>query len=148
MATVQVPWDPFNLADPGPCIKVVIANTDETIAAGRLLGFEYPASHGITALLDTGSPFTIVNKVHAVNRMLQTGARTIIRTLGGKAECGEHSATLSFPGTDLKPIETLRILSRNLEEERHYSCIIGRDVLRFWTITFDGRKKLFKIVDN
>jgi hypothetical protein len=140
---------PFNQLDPGPCIKVAIANTDETIEAGRAIRFEYPTFHEITALIDTGSPFTIVNKVHAVNRMLaQTGAGTQIRTLGGKAECGEHSGTISFPGTDLKRIETLRILSRNFEEERFYSCLIGRDVLRFWKISFDGRRKLFTIVDD
>jgi hypothetical protein len=145
---VQLHWNPFNQLDPGPCIKVIIANTDETIEAGRAIGFEYPAPHKITALLDTGSPFTIVNRIHALNRMLtQTGAGTEIRTLGGKAKCGEHSGTISFPGTGLKPIETLRILSRDFEEERYYSCLIGRDVLRHWNITFDGRSKRVTITD-
>lgn len=148
MAPFQFRWDPFNQLDPGPCIKVIIANTDETIEAGRLIGFEYPPPHQITALLDTGSPFTIVNRVHALNRMLtQTGAGTEIRTLGGRATCGEHSGTISFPVTMLKRIETLRILSKDFEEERHYSCLIGRDVLRHWNISFDGRSKLVTITD-
>lgn len=129
-------------------MKVVISNTDETIEAGRDIGFEYPAPIEITALLDTGSPFTIVNRVHAINRMLtQTGAGTEIRTLGGKAKCGEHSGTISFPGTGLKRIETLRFLSRDFEEERYYSCLIGRDVLRHWNITFDGRSRRVTITD-
>lgn len=148
MAPFSIPWDPFNQLDPGPCIKVIIANTDETIEAGHAIGWEYPASHAITALLDTGSPFTIVNRVHALNRKLtQTSAGTEIRTLGGKAKCGEHSGTISFPGTGLKRIETLRILSRDFEEERYYSCLIGRDVLRHWNITFDGRSKRITITD-
>jgi len=148
MVPTKIYWDPFNQIDPGPCIKVIIANTDETIEAGRAIGLEYPPPLEITALIDTGSPFTIVNRVHAVNRMLaQTGAGTEIRTLGGKAKCGECSGTVSFPGTGLKRIETLRILSRDFEGERHYSCLIGRDVLRHWNITFDGRSKLITITD-
>ena len=116
--------------------------------AGRAIGFEYPTPHEITALIDTGSPFTIVNRVHALNRMLaQTGAGTEIRTLGGKAKCGEHSGTISFPGTGLKRIETLRILSRDFEDERYYSCLIGRDVIRHWKITFDGHSKRVTITD-
>ena len=148
MVPFTIPWDPFDQLDPGPCIKVIIANTNETIEAGRAIGWEYPASHAITALLDTGSPFTIINRVYALNRMLtQTGAGTEIRTLGGKAKCGEHSGTISFPGTGLKRIETLRLLSKDFEEERYYSCLIGRDVLRHWNITFDGRSKRVTITD-
>jgi hypothetical protein len=148
MATIPLPWDPFSQLDPGPCIKILLANTDETIEAGRALGLEYPTPLPITALLDTGSPFTIVNRVYAQNRKLTvTGAGTQIRTLGGRAKCGEHSGTVSFPDTALKPIETLRILSRDFEEERHYSCLIGRDVLRHWKITFDGHSRLFTITD-
>lgn len=148
MASIQLPWDPFSQLDPGPCIKVILANTDETIEAGRYIGLEYPVPHAITALLDTGSPFTIVNRVYAQNRKLAlTGAGTEIRTLGGRAKCGEHSGTISFPGTGLKRIETLRILSRDFEEERHYSCLVGRDVLRYWNITFDGCSKCVIITD-
>jgi hypothetical protein len=148
MVPFTIPWDPFDQLDPGPCIKVIIANTNETIEAGRAIGWEYPASRAITALLDTGSPFTIINRVYALNRMLtQTGAGTEIRTLGGKAKCGEHSGTISFPGTGLKRIETLRLLSKDFEEERYYSCLIGRDVLRHWNITFDGRSKRVTITD-
>jgi len=107
MVPVKIRRDPFNQLDPGPCIKVIISNTDETIKAGLAIGFEHPVAHEITALIDTGSPFTIVNRVHVLNRMLtQTGAGTDIRTLGGKAKCGEHSGTISFPGTGLKRIET------------------------------------------
>jgi hypothetical protein len=32
-------------------------------------------------------------------------------------------------------------------QERHYAILIGRDILRNWTITFDGRSKRVTIAD-
>jgi hypothetical protein len=149
MDPVYLSWDPFNQIDPGPCIKVMVTNSDETLDAWRDIGFEPPKPHEITALLDTGSPFTIVSSVYAKNQMLfATSAQTEIRTLAGNAVCGEHSGAIGFPNTSLKRIGMMRILSRDFGKERYYSCLIGRDVLRFWKISFDGRKKLITIVDH
>jgi hypothetical protein len=149
IAPVQLFWDPFDQNDPGPCMKVIVSNSDETIEAGRAIGLEYPKACEITALLDTGSPFTFINRVYAKNQKLfLTNPRTEIRTIGGQYPCGEHSGAISFPNTGLRRIETLRILSGNFEKERHFSCLIGRDVMRFWNVTFDGRSKRVTIIDQ
>ena len=148
MVAHEIHWDPFSPLDPGPCIKVMVTNTAETLSAWQDIGFEPPKPHEITALLDTGSPFTIVNSVYAKNQMLfPTSTATEIRTLAGPAMCGEHSGAISFPHTALKGIKTIRILSRSFGEERFYACIVGRDVLRFWRISFDGRKNIVTIAD-
>jgi hypothetical protein len=140
MAILEIPWAPFELFDPGPLIKVIISATNETIEMGRSIGLEFPKPQIITALLDTGSPFTVVNRTLARNQKLpQTDAQRRIRTLAGQELCDEHSCSISFPDCDLPAIETIKVLSGNLAREPFHSCIIGRDVLRNWLMTLDGR---------
>jgi hypothetical protein len=62
VATVQVPWNPFDQHDPGPCIKVQIVNSPEVIEAGRAVGLEYPSPVTVTALLDTGASVTLISR--------------------------------------------------------------------------------------
>jgi len=139
---LQVSWNPFDPADPGPCIRVIVMNTREAIEAGREIGLEYPEPHSITALLDTGSPFTIVSKTFAKNRKLVlTNAGMPIRTMGGDCSCDEYSGSVSFPGSDLPTIAVLRIRAADFNQEPFFSCIIGRDVLRNWDVCFDGRAR-------
>jgi len=140
MASFQVPWNPFDPTDPGPCIQVTVMNTREAIEAGRAIGLEYPEPHAITALLDTGSPFTIVSKTFAKNRKLfLTNARMPIRTMGGDCSCDEYSGSIDFPSSGLPSIAVLRLRAADFNQEPFFSCIIGRDVLRNWNIRFDGR---------
>jgi hypothetical protein len=146
MASFQVYWNPFDQADPGPCVKVIVMNTYETIEAGREIGLEYPAPHAITALLDTGSPFTIISKTFAKNwKLVQTGARSPIRTMGGDCLCDEYSGSMRFPDSNLPGIEILRLRAVDFNREPFYSCLIGRDILKNWDIRFDGRANLVTI---
>lgn len=140
MATLEASWSPFNQLDPGPLIDIVISATDETVKAGRALGWEYPEPHAIKALLDTGSPFTIVNRIYARNRMLpMTNAGTPIKTIGGTHLCDEHSCSIGFPGSNLPRIGTIRIPAGDFNREPFHACIVGRDVLKHWVVKFDGR---------
>jgi len=41
----------------------------------------------------------------------------------------------------------MRIVSAVFAKERNYACLIGRDILRNWFISFDGRSKRVIIVD-
>jgi hypothetical protein len=141
-----VKWDPFDQTDPGPCIKIVVANTDDTIEAGSAIGLEFPAPQAITALLDTGSPFTIVSRTFARNRKLfLTNPATPIRTMGGDCMCEEYSGSVSFPDSNLPSFETMRLLAADFNREPYYSCVIGRDILRHWNVRFDGRAKCVTI---
>lgn len=120
--------------------------TDEEMRIGREIGLEYPTPHPVTALLDTGSPFTIVSKVFAKNRKLAITNRNVpIRTIGGSCLCDEYSCSISFPDSNLPTIEILRIRAGEFNREPYYSCLIGRDVLRNWKIQFDGRARLVTI---
>lgn len=134
-------------SDPGPCIDVVVMNSHEVVEAWRAIGLECPQPVKMRALLDTGAAVTVVSKIFARHcKLLQTG-ETEIRALGSLHKCGEHAGSISFPGRNLRPFDSIRIVSADFVQERHYAILIGRDILRNWTITFDGRSKRVTIVD-
>ena len=100
------------------------------------------------ALLDTGASVTVVSKVWANNcKLFQTSEGSQIVSLGDIQHCGEHAGALSFPGTDLRPFDPIRIVSAVFKKERFHAVIIGRDILRNWVVTFDGRSKTVTITD-
>ena len=149
MARVELYWNPFDPADPGPCINVSITNSSHVIEAGRAVGFEYPEPRAMRALLDTGSSITVISKVFANTcKLFQTGDRSEVTSLGAVQPCAEHAGAISFPGTDLRSFDPWRIVSAVFSRERHYAIIIGRDILRNWTLSFDGRSKKVTITEQ
>ncbi len=146
MAPLELFWNPFDQSDPGPCIKVIVTNSSETIDAGREIGLEYPEPHAITALVDTGSPFTIISRTFAKNwKLFQTNVAVPIRTLAGDCFCEEYRGAISFPDSCLPTIQAMKIRATDFNREPFYSCIIGRDIIRYWNIQFDGRRKNVRI---
>lgn len=148
MARVELLWNPFDRTDPGPCIDVSVMNSKHVIEAGRAVGFEYPASRPMRALLDTGSSITVISKVWGNTcKLFQTNEGSQVTSLGAIQRCGEHAGCINFPGTDLRTFDPHRIVSAVFTQERHYAIIIGRDILRNWLVTFDGRSGRVTIED-
>ena len=148
MSTHKVPWNPFSPLDPGPRIKFSVSRFNDDIEAGQRLGFECAPAPVPTALIDTGSPFTIISKVLARTSGLPlhlADPNFQIMTMGGPCDCEVYCGAMSFPGSSLPRIDALRILAREFYQEAAYSCIIGRDVLKRWNICFDGKSKLVTI---
>jgi len=148
MADVDLYWNPFDQNDPGPCIDVTVMNSHDLIEAGRAIGLEYPAPVPMRALLDTGASITVISKVFAnYCKLFQTSEGSEITAVGATHHCGEHAGAISFPGTNLRSLDPIRIVSAVFAKERHYACLIGRDILRNWTLTFNGRAKRVTIKD-
>jgi gag-polyprotein putative aspartyl protease len=148
MARFEFEWDPFEQGDPGPCIDVVVMNSRDVIEAGRAIGLEYQKPLPIRALLDTGASVTVISKKFAdYCKLFQTNEGSEITAIGATHRCGEHAGSISFPGTDLRSFDPIRIVSAVFAKERHYACLIGRDILPNWVIVFDGRSKRVTITD-
>jgi hypothetical protein len=148
MARVELYWNPSDQNDPGPCIDVTVMNSRDVIEAGRAIGLEYPAPLPLKALLDTGASVTVISKVFAnYCKLFQTNEGSEITAIGATHHCGEHAGAISFPGTDLRPLDPIRIVSAVFAKGRHYAGLIGRDILRNWLITFDGRSRRVTITD-
>lgn len=148
MARAELRWDPFDQTDPGPCIDVTVMNSRDVIEPGRSIGLEYPGPHPMRALLDSGASVTVISRVFAnYCKLFQTSEGSEITAIGATHRCAEHAGAISFPGTGLRPLDAIRIVSAVFAKERHYACLIGRDILRNWVITFDGRSKRVTIID-
>ncbi len=147
MVKFRFPWNPFDPANPGPCIRFSVTRFFvEDIEAGREIGLEYPESPVPTALIDTGSPFTIISKTLAKTcNLTLTNPTFPIRTMNGDCNCEEFCGSISFPGSGLPHISMTRILARDFYKESAYSCIIGRNILKRWNICFDGMNRLVTI---
>ena len=147
MATYQFPWNPFDPADPGPCIKFSVTRYVDDIENGKSIGLEYPEPPIPTALIDTGSPFTIISKVLAKTcNLFLTNPKFPIRTLNGDCDTEEYCGSISFPGSGLPRIGAVQILARDFYKEASYACIIGRNILRRWDVRFNGQGRLVTII--
>lgn len=100
------------------------------------------------ALLDTGASVTVISRTFAnYCKLFQTSEGSEISAVGATHHCGEHAGALSFPGTSLRPFNSIRIVSVDFPKEKYYAILIGRDILRNWIVTFDGRAKRVIIDD-
>ena len=83
MARVELLWHPFDPADPGPCIDVIIMNSRDVIEAGRTIGLEHPGPRPMKALLDIGASVTVISKVFANTcKLFQTSEGSEITAIG------------------------------------------------------------------
>jgi len=147
MGRATLPWDPSDPTDPGALIDVSVMNSQDVIDAWNAEGLVCPPAVTMKALVDTGAAVTIISKTFARHcKLYQTGQGSV-RALGAQHICGEYAGTISFPNTSLRPIESIRILSGDFIREPHFACLIGRDILRHWTVTFDGAARLVTVTD-
>jgi hypothetical protein len=146
MATFECAWNPDEAR--GPCISVLIQNPLDILDAGEPRDFGLPAPVPIMALIDTGAGISVVSKTFARTMKLRlTNEGSKIRTLGATLEGAEYAASVSFPGTDLRPLVPIRLFSADFIREPYYACLIGRDILQFWKVTFDGPRRKVSITD-
>lgn len=139
MATYTLEWNPWVPESPGPCIKFSVTRYVDEIESGELLGLEYDSPSTPTALIDTGSPFTVINTTLAKKANLSlTNPKFPITTISGDCVCEEYGGSISFPGSGLPRINAVQILARDLSQKA-YACILGRNILKRWKICFDGR---------
>lgn len=148
MGHAIVDWDPSRPDNPFACIDVLIGNSQAFLDQLDVLGFDFRQPVRMKALLDTGAGPLLISRAYARHaKLFQTRADGEIRVMGGSIPGGEHAGCISFPGTTLRAYDPIRIVSGDFHGERHFSCLIGIDIIRHWKITFDAKSKLVTIDD-
>jgi len=139
MPVVKLPFTPTDLILQGPHIAILISATRVEVEEGRSLGLEFPELP-MRALIDTGASLTVINPEIAKTCKLKQTGHQMINAVGGQAgEYPAYAAALSFPGTELPSLNATRVVACPIIRQPFFSCLIGRDIMRKWLLTYDGR---------
>jgi gag-polyprotein putative aspartyl protease len=125
----------------GPILKIEIRNPSDQSRVAR-----------VNALVDTGAAFTAINPRIAHNcGLIQRGQKKIhVPGNTGPEDAKaypEFAASLSFPGSDLLNFRVHGIIACPIFETQ-FSCLIGRDILKYWELTYSGTLGQFSIKDS
>lgn len=138
MVAVKLHATPAVLQRDGPLIRIAISAPQFEIAQGRRIGLDFPEPMTIGGLIDTGASLTVVNPQVAQRcRLSHTGFATIFAA-GSSGQYPEYAAAISFPNHELKGFELIRVVACPIVGQRLFACLIGRDILRKWMLTYDG----------
>jgi len=133
--------NPRDLLLYGPRIKVMFgppilrnpAGTASAIPNSRVSGKFLMTD----ALLDLGAGRTVLTPDAVQRAALPKIDQTTIITVGGSSKVDVYAASLQFPNSNLSPIEMITVLCCELTYPL-FRCLLGRDVLSRWTLTYDG----------
>ncbi len=129
---------PSDLQKQGPILHVLISHTTEELTEARSLGFEFPQARPFNGLIDTGAAVTIINPQLAETYKLKYTGPESITAAGHTGKYPGYAASISFPDRKLKAFDVVRIIACPLASAE-MSCLIGRDILRFWELTYNGQ---------
>lgn len=136
-AALKLSFTPTTLQQDGPRIYVSISTTPFELKEGRAVGLDFPEPIQITALLDTGASITVINPQLAQTcKLRQTGFAELLAA-GSSGRYPEHAAAISFPRYGLRGFEAIKVVACPIVRQP-YSCLIGRDVMSRWALTYDG----------
>ncbi len=122
----------------GPHLEILISATRLELQEGRAVGLEFKELT-VGALIDTGASLTIINpEIAATCKLKQTGHQKINAVGGAAGEYPEYAAAISFPGTQLPSLGTTRVVACPIIRQPFFSCLIGRDILQKWVLTYNG----------
>jgi len=127
---------PSKLLTEGPHLEIVISTTRPELDEGRAVGLEYRELK-VHALIDTGASLTVINPQIATScKLLQTDWNRITTVGGLSGNFPAYVAAISFPGTDLPRFDVIRVVACPIIEQRFFSCLTGRDILRKWRLLY------------
>jgi predicted aspartyl protease len=102
------------------------------------------ANRPVEALIDTGASRTVINPALATSLGLQQVDTIKVAHVGGVAEAPVYAAAIEFPNTELESVPALEVIASTLPSQP-VSCLIGRDILQRWILTYDGRTGVITI---
>lgn len=146
MAQFSFRSGPSELQQEGPRVRIIISAPREEIDEGRAVGLDYPDPISVVALVDTGASLTVINPELAQSyRLRQTGFAKV-SAVGSLGDYPRYAACIKFVGNNLKGFEIIPVVGCKLPQQS-ISCLIGRDLMRRWKFTYDGRTGEFTITD-
>jgi predicted aspartyl protease len=128
----------------GPKIRVTISNPRSAHAAAERAGVVLKEPFTVTALIDTGASRTVVTPQLAPTCGLRQTGVARISSAGHITERPEYAGAIHFPDSELKGFDPVSLVVCPLPEQ-DVACLLGRDVLERWNLTYDGRSGFVEI---
>lgn len=127
----------------GPTLKVLVRRPSLETPTGAVVAEPVLC----TGLIDTGSSITIVTPTIATGQQLKVRDRKGISTIvADQRDCPVCSARIEFPNLALRPIDPVEVVVAELRQ-REFAVLIGRDILQYWTMRYDGRSAEVTVED-
>jgi len=134
------------LQQEGPRIRILISAPQDEIEVEEAFGEPYPNPIGVFALIDTGASLTVVNPELAKSCKLKQTGFAQVSSAGQLGKYPRYAARIQFPDAELRGFDVIPVVGCKLPQQS-ISCLIGRDVLRRWTMIYSGRLGEFSVRD-
>jgi len=128
----------------GPKIKVTISHPRRAIALAQPLHLDLKKPYSVTALIDTGAARTVISPQLAATCGLQQTGQARISSAGQITDRPEFVGAIHFPAHELESFDPISLVACPLPEQ-DVACLLGRDVLERWNLTYDGRSGLVEV---
>ena len=129
--------DPERLRVHGPALQVEIGIPSVLASALQQLQTQIPTPHVGLALIDTGASITAVDLAVLQALGLSPIGVTQVATPERQVEQPVYACDISFPGTPIPRLPFNSVIGSNIAL-LGYSALIGRDVLRFFQLVYNG----------
>lgn len=128
----------------GPSLQVAIGPSRELITAFTPLGMPLAAPHAATALVDTGAHTTILSPdIVARLSLIMVGVAPInTPSTTVSLICNRYHVNVYF--ADDFVVENIFAIEAPMGGVP-YQCLIGRDILRFAKLVYDGPENQFAL---
>ncbi|SRR5216684_5500497 len=128
----------------GPKITVTIGHPQAALALAEQSHLELKKPFTVTALIDTGASRTVISPQLAVTCGLRQTGQARISSAGHITDRPEYAAAIRFPGQELQGFDPMSLVACPLPAQ-DVACLLGRDVLERWNLTYDGRSGLVEV---
>ena len=121
-------------------LRIIIGHPRPDIEAAQQAHAHLPPAQSIVGIIDTGSSVTVINPQVAETCALRQIGTTNVAAVGAKpAPRPEFAASISFPEHPLTGFDILRVVACPLPGQEGIACLLGRDILERWRLSYDGR---------
>lgn len=128
----------------GPKITVTIGHPQKAIALAKQAHVDLKQAYTVTALIDTGASRTVISPQLAATCGLQKTGEARISSAGHITNRPEFVGAIHFPEQELRAFDSVSLVACPLPEQ-DVACLLGRDVLERWNLTYDGRSGLVEV---
>jgi predicted aspartyl protease len=121
-------------------LRILIGHPDIDVEAAKRANAKLQPPQSIVGIIDTGSSITVINPQVAETCGLRQTGTVPVAAVGSKPLARpEFAASIRFPEHRLTGFDTLRVVVCPLPAQEGIACLLGRDILERWRLSYDGR---------